>query len=192
MRGAWSGKEVRETVADHEAHVRVAGERRGLEDALHDDRLDVLVDLEDDDAGELLARVELLPDFLLRLEDVEELVDALEALVVLDRAGVPGRIAVDEDDAPRDRDHRGVDHVESVLRVRELHALRRRRLARGAEGDEEEDDGDDEEVDHARQRQRRVDVAVVATGYALRHELERHRMHQAPGGLCDRHGSVLS
>src|SRR5205085_10727309 len=61
---------------DHEAHVREAGERRRLEHALHDDGLHVLVDLEHHDAGEVLARVELLPDLALALQDVEQLVDA--------------------------------------------------------------------------------------------------------------------
>src|SRR5690606_24968537 len=73
-------------VVHHEADVREAGERGRLEHALHDDRLHVLVDLEDDDAREVLARVELLPHLTLALQDVEELVDALEAVRVLDRA----------------------------------------------------------------------------------------------------------
>ena len=86
--------------ADHEADVRVARERRGLEDALHDQRLDVLIDLEDDDARELLARVELLPELALVLQDVEELVDALQAVGLFDGARVAGRGAVDEDLLP--------------------------------------------------------------------------------------------
>ena len=42
-------------LADHEADVREAGERRRLEDALHDDGRHVLVDLEDAHAGEVLV-----------------------------------------------------------------------------------------------------------------------------------------
>src|SRR5450631_3858867 len=47
-----SVRRLRERV-HHEADVRVARERRRLEHALDDDRLDLLVDLEDDHAGEV-------------------------------------------------------------------------------------------------------------------------------------------
>src|SRR5882724_11734572 len=64
---------------DHEADVRIARERRRLEHALHDERRHHLIDLEDADTGERLARAALgrLPQLALRLQDVEELVDAL-------------------------------------------------------------------------------------------------------------------
>src|SRR5262245_2823661 len=101
--------------ANHEADVRVTRERGRLEDALHDDGLHLLVDLENDHAGEFLPGARLLPNLTLGLEDVEELVDALKTLAVLDGAGVSGRVAVDEDDALSDSDHRRVDHVERVL-----------------------------------------------------------------------------
>src|SRR5258707_10518385 len=53
---------------DHEADVRVARERRRLEDALHDERLNHLVDLQDADARERLAGAALrrLPQLALR------------------------------------------------------------------------------------------------------------------------------
>src|SRR5262245_13289004 len=74
---------------DNEAHVRVAGQRGGLEDALHDQSRDVLIDLEDDHAGERLAARPLhaLPELALALQDVVELVDALHALRLFDRSG---------------------------------------------------------------------------------------------------------
>src|SRR6185369_4868069 len=44
---------------DHEADVRIAGERRRLEHALHDESLHHLVDLQDAHAGERLVRAAL-------------------------------------------------------------------------------------------------------------------------------------
>src|SRR3569623_2095357 len=65
---------------DHEAHVRVTGEGGRLEHALHDERLNLTVDLEHDHARKILAGVQLLPELALVLEDVEELFAALEAV----------------------------------------------------------------------------------------------------------------
>src|SRR5690242_16759543 len=55
----------------HEAHLGVAGECRGLEHALHDQRGHALVDLEDGHAREGLARIDLLPELALALQNVE-------------------------------------------------------------------------------------------------------------------------
>ena len=112
------------------------------------------------DAREVLARVRLLPELALGLEDVEELVDALHAVRLLDRARVPGGRAVDQDLAADDRDDRRVDHVERVLGLGQVEALGDRRLAARAERHQQEDDGHDEEVDHARERQAGVRRAM--------------------------------
>src|SRR6187402_525154 len=118
---------------DHEAHVRVARERRGLEHALHDQRLNLAVDLQDDHAGEFLARVDLLPELALVLEDVEQLVDALQTVGFLDGSGVTRRRAVDQDLGAGDSHHRRLGHVDRVLGVRQLHVLVDGQLARGRE-----------------------------------------------------------
>src|SRR5688572_4250400 len=78
----------------HEADVRVAREGRRLEHALHDQRGDTLVDLENGDSGERLAGVDLLPQLALALEHVEELVHALQAVRLFDRPGAARRDAV--------------------------------------------------------------------------------------------------
>ena len=153
--------------------------------------LHVLIDLEHDDAREVLARVRLLPELALGLQDVEELVDALHAVRLLDRPRVAGGRAVDEDLAADDRDDRRVDHVERVLRLGQVDALGDRRLAARAEGHQQEDDGHDEEVDHARERQTRVGRAVSVPRDLLLDELEPDVMHQAAAGLDDQ-ASALS
>src|ERR1700733_5500075 len=172
---------------DHEAHVRIARERRRLEHALHDDGLHVLIDLQNDDTGKVLARVRLLPQLALALEDVEELVDALKALAVFDRAAVSRGRTVDEHLTARDGHHRSIHHVHRILRLGQVDSRAHRRLARRAERHEQEYDRDDEEVDHARERQGRVHAASTAAGDALLHELQADMVHQPPAGLYNGH-----
>src|SRR5690606_25115342 len=81
----------------HEAHSGVTSEGGGLENTLHDQRGDALVDLENDVPGEVDAGLELLPELALVLQDGVELVDLLQLTSVNDGAGAAGRNAVDED-----------------------------------------------------------------------------------------------
>jgi hypothetical protein len=147
--------------------------------------------VKDDHAREILAGVKLLPDFALALEDVEELVDPLEALAVLDGARVSRGSAVDQEGASGNGHDRRFDHVERVLCHRQTYGLVDGNFARRAERPEEEDDRDDEEVDHARQRETRDDASVVSAGHALLHELQRDMVHQPATRLVNRHG-ILS
>src|ERR1041384_8079589 len=118
---------------DHEAHVRVAGKRCGLEHALDDQSLNLAIHLEHHHAAELLAGVQLLPQLTLVLEDVEQLVHALQTVRLHDGAGVAGGGAVHQDLRARDGDHRRVRHIDDVLGVRQLHVLVDRELTAGRE-----------------------------------------------------------
>ncbi len=120
-----------------------------LEHALHDDCLDVLVHLKHDHAGELFARVRLLPKFALRLENVEKFVDALHAIRLFDCTRVAGGSSIDQDLAADDGHHRRIDHVHRVLGLGEVQPPGDRSLAAGAEGHQQEHDRHDQEVDHA-------------------------------------------
>lgn len=172
---------------DHEANVREARERCCLEHALHDNGRDVLVDLEDDNAGKLFVRIEALPVFALLLQIAVELLNTLHTLRIFDRARGAGGAPIYEDLALHDRHNRRVDHVERILRFGELEIGRRADLAGGAECHQEEDNRHDEEVDHAGEVEARAGRAVASTTDLLLNELERHMVHQASAGLLNRH-----
>jgi hypothetical protein len=94
-----------------EGEVRVARERRRLEDALPHDRLRVARHPEERRAGErLVRRVRRLPRLALRLERLELAVDLLQAPRSLDRLDVARHRAVDEDVLAVDDDHRRAVH----------------------------------------------------------------------------------
>ena len=118
---------------DHETDVQITNKRHRLERTLHDKHKNILIDLKDDNARKILAKIELLPHFALTLKDVEKLIDALHTLRVFDNTNVSNQRTIDKDLRTINDDHRRVKHVERILDYQNIDTLRHRRLTKQAE-----------------------------------------------------------